>query len=612
VRDAVDMVDLVGRRTELRRAGADHYSGLCPFHEERTPSFGISPAKKVYHCFGCGVSGDAFDFVMETEGLDFVGALEQLGDRYGVALEREDEDPRAADRRRRVEHLHALLDRTATFYARYLWESDEAARAREYLTGRGLSREILERFRVGYAPSAWDKVLGGSLRGGWSARDVWDVGLASRSRQSQEQGPGGGQGRLYDRFRGRIMFPLADRRGRVLGFGARALRDNQRPKYLNTADGELYHKGRQLFGADHARAEAARAGAVVVVEGYTDVLALHQAGIENAVGIMGTALTAEQVGELSGLAPVVALALDADAAGREAMLRAAETASGRRLELRVVPLPPDTDPADLVQANGADAVRELVEGSVPFVRFRVEHALRAPLGTAEEKDAALAELGPLLAGLPPSVMREELVRLVAGRLDLSEQLVASLLTAPRSQGRGSVRLGVAVGGGEKGREGSRSPGGSEGASGAGRRPAAPLGQAERTERAFLAMCIALPDLGRGALRKVDLERHFSSQRTRRAAAYLRDHITTPIDGLTGDDPDLAALVTELAVRAEREPAVPATFEAQRLDLELRRLEREIAAANAGALDVATLAARRTELKAQFDRAIDKATQDAGE
>ena len=282
VRDAVDMVDLVGRRTELRRAGADHYSGLCPFHEERTPSFGISPAKKVYHCFGCGVSGDAFDFVMETEGLDFVGALEQLGDRYGVALEREDEDPRAADRRRRVEHLHALLDRTATFYARYLWESDEAARAREYLTGRGLSREILERFRVGYAPSAWDKVLGGSLRGGWSARDV--LGRRARLAFAAESGTGSGRrsGRLYDRFRGRIMFPLADRRG---GLGsARGRCATQRPEHFNTTTASSTTRAR-AFGATTRGPRRPWPG-VVVVEGYTDVLALHQAGSRNAVGIM--------------------------------------------------------------------------------------------------------------------------------------------------------------------------------------------------------------------------------------------------------------------------------------------------------------------------------------
>ncbi|MGI8593784.1 MAG: DNA primase [Solirubrobacteraceae bacterium] len=600
VRDAVDMVDLVSKRTELRRAGADHYSGLCPFHDERTPSFGISPSKKVFHCFGCAQSGDLFDFVMETEGLDFVAAMESLADRYGVTLEREDEDPQAAEVRRGRERLSELLDRTAEYYARYLWDSDEASRARSYLEERGLGREVLERFRVGFAPSAWDKVITGSLRRGFSAREVWEAGLASRSRQ--------GAGRLYDRFRGRIMFPLSDRRGHVLGFGARALRDNQQPKYLNTADNDVYHKGRQLFGAHLARVEAAREGAVVVVEGYTDVLALHQAGIANTVGIMGTALTAEQVVELSALAPVVALALDADGAGREAMLRVAQTARGKRIELRVVALPAGMDPADLVRARGVEEVRSLVEGSIPFVRFHVEQILSAPLEGAERKDAALADLRAVLAGLGPSVMREELIRLAADRLDLSQGLVASLLegtgraaTADWAPGRRDGRGGSAHGLGDAG----------ETSGGGGHAPRAPLSQAERTERTFLALCIALPDPGREALRRVDLERHFSSERTRRAAAYLRDHITSPIDGLTGDDPDLTATITELAVRAEREPALPATLEAQQLDLELRRLEREIANANAdGRLDITTLAEQRSEVKARFDRAIDKATENA--
>ncbi len=582
VRDAVDMVDLVSKRTELRRAGADHYSGLCPFHDERTPSFGISPSKKVFHCFGCQASGDAFDFVMETEGMDFVSALEALADRYGVALEREDEDPEAAERRRARERLLELLDRTADYYARVLWEADEASRAREYLAGRGLERKVLESFRVGYAPSAWDKVITGSMRGGFSAREVWEAGLAARSQK--------GSRRLYDRFRGRIIFPLCDRRGRVLGFGARALRDNQQPKYLNTAEGDVFHKGRQLFGAHLARVAAAREGRVVVAEGYTDVLALYQAGLENAVGIMGTALTADQVGELSGLAPVVALALDADAAGREAMLRAARMAAGKRLELRVVALPAGSDPADLVRERGAEAVRALVDGSVPFVRFHVEQILSGPLGSAEQKDAALAELRPVLAELGPTVMREELVRLVADRLDLSEGLVASLLSGRAAAATPGTR--------------SAPPRPA---------PATPLGQAERTERTFLALCIALPDLGREALRKADLDKHFTTDRTRSAAAYLKDHLAAPIDDLPGDDPTLAAVVTELAVRAEREPALPATLEAQQLDLELRRLEREIAAASTGgAKEVSDLAAERTQIKAQFDRAIDKATQGARE
>src|SRR5258707_13925293 len=213
VRDAVDFVELVSARTELRRAGPARYEGLCPFHDERTPSFGIDPTQKVYYCFGCQASGDLFTFVQETEGVDFRGALELLAERYGIELEREEEDPREAERRRKRERLLELLSRTAGYYERYLWESSEAAKAREYLLGRGLGEEMLREFRVGYAPSAWDKVMVASRRGGYTNREIYDAGLGQRSQN----------GMLYDRFRSRIMFPLADIRGRVLGFGARAM-----------------------------------------------------------------------------------------------------------------------------------------------------------------------------------------------------------------------------------------------------------------------------------------------------------------------------------------------------------------------------------------------------
>ncbi|HWX73846.1 MAG TPA: DNA primase, partial [Solirubrobacteraceae bacterium] len=322
VRDAVDFVELVSAYTELRRAGAARYEGLCPFHDERTPSFGIDPVQKVYHCFGCQASGDLFTFVQEKEGLDFKGALELLADRYAVELEREEEDPRQAERRRRRERLLELLARTAAFYERSLWDSREAARAREYLASRGLGEEILREFHVGFAPSAWDRVLTASRRGGFSVEELYATGLAQRSRQNNQP---------YDRFRSRIMFPLADVRGRVLGFGARAMREDQRPKYLNTADNDIYHKGQHLYGGDLARAHAAREAQVLLCEGYTDTIALHQAGMRNAVGLMGTALTAEQVGELARMAPTVLLALDADSSGQEAMLRASGVAARRKL-----------------------------------------------------------------------------------------------------------------------------------------------------------------------------------------------------------------------------------------------------------------------------------------
>jgi len=433
VRDAVDFTEVVSARTELRRAGANRLEGLCPFHDERTPSFGIDPVKKVYHCFGCGVGGDVFRFVQDTEGLDFPAAIEALADRYGVELEREHEDPAQERRRHRRERLLELLERSTGYYARYLWEADEAADAREYLAARGLGEETLRAFRVGYAASAWDHMLVRSRRAGFTEDELRAAGLAQRSKE---------RGTLYDRFRGRLMFPLADARGRVLGFGARALRDNQQPKYLNTSEGEVYHKGRQVFGADLARAEAAKAGLVILVEGYTDVLAMHQAGFVNSVGLMGTALTEDQVAELSRLTGAdgrVVLALDADASGQEAMERAARVAAGRDLDLRVVELPAGADPADLVAAEGADAMRGRVQGSVPFARFRIERVLDASdTSSADGRDRALARVRESLAGLPASALREELVRLVAGRLGLSEQLVGSLTAVPApARGRGS-------------------------------------------------------------------------------------------------------------------------------------------------------------------------------
>jgi DNA primase catalytic core len=293
VRAAVDMVDLVGTRVELRRAGATRYEGLCPLCDERTPSFDINPAGKLFHCFACGEGGDAFRFVQLTEGLDFKGALELVADRYGVQLEVVEEDPAAAERRRARDRLLELLERTAAWYVRVLWGAEEAEPARAFLASRGLEEGLLREFRVGYAPSAWDRLLLASRRAGFCDRELVAAGLASRAR---------GEGRTYDRFRRRIMFPLCDARGRVLGFGARAVGEGQQPRYLNSSDNAIYHSGRQLFGADIARAHAARAGSVIVAERYTDVIAMHQAGLRNTVGLTGTALTEEQVGELARLA----------------------------------------------------------------------------------------------------------------------------------------------------------------------------------------------------------------------------------------------------------------------------------------------------------------------
>ncbi|HWC09373.1 MAG TPA: DNA primase, partial [Solirubrobacterales bacterium] len=351
VKQAADIVEVIGAHTDLRRQGA-RMVGLCPFHEERTPSFSVEPQEKLYHCFGCGVGGDVIKFVEEKEGVGFAEAVELLADRYGVELEREQEDPRAEARRQQRRRLEQLLERTASYYANYLWESKEAGKARDYLAERGLGEQVLRDFGVGYAPSAWDKILVAGQQAGFSVAELRGVGLAQRGRSGGE----------YDRFRSRIMFPIRDRRGRTLGFGGRAMRSDQGAKYVNTAETDFFHKSQMLYGVDRAKSAIAKAGRAVVVEGYTDVLALHQAGIEEAVGVMGTAITDEQVATLSGMVDEVVLALDADSAGQEAMLRAQRVAAGRRMRLRVAAMPAGEDPAEMMAAaEGAERFRTLLE-----------------------------------------------------------------------------------------------------------------------------------------------------------------------------------------------------------------------------------------------------------
>jgi DNA primase len=616
VRDAVDFVELVSAKTELRRAGPARYEGLCPFHEERTPSFGIDPTQKVYYCFGCQASGDLFTFVQETEGVDFKGALEYLAERYGIELEREEEDPREAEKRRRRERLLELLSRTASYYERVLWESTEALKAREYLLGRGLSEEILRTFRVGYAPSAWDKVLLASRRGGFSEQELYETGLAQRSREN---------GRPYDRFRSRITFPLADIRGRVLGFGARAMEDEEgpressgrRPKYLNTSDNDVYHKGLHLYGSDLARASAAKAGQVILCEGYTDVIALHQAGMTNAVGLMGTALTGDQVGELARMAQTVLLALDADTAGQEAMLRASTLAAKRKLELRVVSLPAGKDPAELIQREGAQAMSEAVGKSVPFVRFRVERVLAAGDDSSPEgRDRIVEQLRPVFATLPPSAMRMELTSLVSSRLALPVSLAEQMLSAAAG---GAAVTGASGGQRREGGGGAERGAQAPSRAGAGARNGA-LSRRGDTERAFLALCLAAPEEGAKALAGVDVGEDFSSELLRRAAKHLREgDLTAPMAAAQGDDPpieqddELRGLLAELIVEAGRDEANPGMLEVQRLQLELARLERGIQQARGteGA-DVAAMAQEKAQLKVLFDRAYSKVLEETGE
>jgi DNA primase len=560
VRDAADMAAEVGRYTDLKRNGAQ-MMGLCPFHDERSPSFSVDPQDKLYHCFGCGVAGDIFGFVMEKEGLGFSEAVETLADRYGVELQREQEDPRAEARRQARQRLQQLLERAAAYYSNYLWESREAAKARDYLAGRGLAEGTLRAFGVGFAPSAWDKILVAGQQAGFTLAEMHDVGLVQRSRQGQE----------YDRFRARIMFPIRDARGRVLGFGGRATREDQKPKYVNTAETDFFHKSEILYGLDLARAAMTKENRALVVEGYTDVLALHQAGLQGAVGVMGTAITPDQVKTLSGVVDEVVLALDADEAGQEAMLRAQRVAGGRRMRLRVASMPKGVDPAELMaEADGAERFRGYAKDAAELTDFQVTRVLdRTDTSSPVERDQALAEIAPILAGMEEGASRSELVRKVADRLDLEPATLMGRVVAatPPTGGPGSSD------GPPRNRERAPAP---QDAQAPPPPRAAELTSRERRERALLAMCIALPEPGAGYLERLG-ERHLSRS-GQAAAEFIRAHPKDAAEHLPRENGALAALITELVMMAREEPASEESMELNFLLLDQRRLEDEIAAA----------------------------------
>src|SRR5881409_1560977 len=419
VKAAADMVAVVSARTQLRKAGA-RYLGRCPFHEERTPSFSVNATDKLYYCFGCGAKGDLITFVRETEQLDFAGAIEWLADRFNVQIEYEETSPEQDARRRRRERLLDVLDAAASFYERYLWDSHAGSLARDYLAGRGLREEVCREYRLGLA-------LGGQTltrkarEKGFTPEELAAAGLVNR--------------RGNDYFSRRLLFPLADARGRVLGFQARKLYvdDPLHAKYVNSPEGELFRKGDLLYGLDRARTAVAREDSAVVVEGNTDVLALRQAGVEPVVASMGTALTERQLKELGRLTKRLWLCFDGDAAGEAATLRGMELAAAQGLEVHVVALPVGFDPADL-----ADGFEQRLGSAETYLGYRV----RLDIERAVDLQEAFVRVREVLSRFEESPERQDAIRYAADKLDLPKETQTGL--APRalasSTGRVSPRL----------------------------------------------------------------------------------------------------------------------------------------------------------------------------
>jgi DNA primase len=554
VRDGADIVEIVSAYTDLRRQG-ERFVGLCPFHDERTPSFSVKPRDGFYYCFGCEAGGDAIRFVQEKEGLGFPEAVETLAERYGVEVERDAEDPQAEEARRRRGRLGEALERVAAFYESFLWESPKAAKARTYLTEeRGLGEEVLRSFGVGFAPSAWDSVLTRGQRAGFSVDELLAAGLIQRSQKT----PGG----HYDRFRGRIAFPVRDHRGRVVGFGARGLRPEAKPKYLNSPESEVYRKSRTLYGIDRARGPIARGGRAVVVEGYTDVIALHGAGVEEAVAVMGTAITPEQLKLLGSYAEEVVLALDADRAGREAMLRAQRVAGSGRLCLMVAAMPEGEDPAEMMQSEGgSERLREALAGAVDLAVFHVRAILGdADLSTPAGRDRGLDDIVPVLVGMGETITRQEMVREVADRLDAPAELIAARM---RSGGKPPQRA-------PRRAEAARAGSGPQ----APARPRRSPTPGERREAQMLALCLAAePDVGGAYVARLTPE-HFTSPILAAVCERLREHLADPLEGLGESDSALINAISRLRALEQEKPK-PENLAFRWMLLERDRLDRAL-------------------------------------
>jgi DNA primase len=403
VKAAADIVEVVSARTSLRRASSSRFTGRCPFHEERTPSFSVDPVDKLYYCFGCGKGGDVVRFVQESENLDFAAAIEWLAERFRVPLEYEESSPQQDAARRRKERLTALLDQATAYFERVLWETEAGAPVREYLASRGLGEEIAKEFRLGL--SRGSGLVAKARESGFTAEEIHAAGLANR--------------RGNDYFPFRLMFPLTDARGRVIGFQARRLREDDplKGKYVNTPESELFKKGNVLYGLHLARPAIAKQDRAIVVEGNTDVIALRQAGVEPVVASMGTALTESQVRELGRLTKRLLLCFDADAAGQEATLRGMELAVKQGFDVRVVALPKGEDPADAPQTFAA---------RLGSAESYLHHRVRITLERTDDRQEAFVRAREILAPVEDSPERQEALRLLADRLDLPRETLAGL------------------------------------------------------------------------------------------------------------------------------------------------------------------------------------------
>jgi DNA primase catalytic core len=527
VRQGADLVTVVEERTALRKSGG-RLTGRCPFHEERTPSFDVNPAKGLYYCHGCGKGGDLFTFVQETQGLDFTEAVEWLAERFHISVEYEEAAPGEDARRQRRKRLYEVLDQAATFYERLLWDSPGGSLARDYLAGRGLHEDVCHEFRLGLAPG-----------GGLLTRKAREKGFTAD--ELNAAGLSGARG--DDFFQRRLLFPLADARGRVVGFQARRLHedDPMKAKYVNTRESELFVKGAVVYGLDKARETIAKEDRACVVEGNTDVIALRQSGFKPVVACMGTALTEAQLRELGRLTKRLWLAFDGDAAGAAATLRGMELAVGQGFDVKVVLLPPGVDPADDPAS---------FESQLAAAKHYILHRTQV-----EAESGGFQAVNEFLRPLADSPEKAEAKRWASDRFGMGLQLPSvrgtnAVLSAKRVQAR------------------------------------------ERLERDALAGVVAHPSLT-AVLAELPAS-HLHDDTSRAVRAHLIDG--TPVNG------DALVLLAELDARAETEGIDEGTAKQLLLRLKERAIKAELTTQPERAKELNTQLTQIREAMRSLDRA----------
>ncbi|NLY92365.1 MAG: DNA primase [Firmicutes bacterium] len=411
VKENNEIVSVIAEYVNLKQQGKN-FIGLCPFHNEKTPSFTVSREKQLFHCFGCGAGGDVLTFIMRKENLTFGPALRLLAERANINLPEFQLPPDQQKVKEERERLYRINAYAAAFYRKILWETKTGAKAVAYLEARGISRPTAEKFSLGYAPPQWKALVGLFRKKGVSLQEAEKAGLVC----------GGGEG-FYDRFRDRLLFPITNPRGQIIGFGGRILGEGQ-PKYLNSPETVLFQKGRYLYGLKEAREGIRRQGRVIVVEGYMDVIQAHQQGVEEVVASLGTSLTVDQVRLLKRHSEQVIIAYDADAAGAAATIRGLDLLAQAGVGVRVVRLPAGEDPDSLLKREGAAAFRRYVGESVDLFTFKLAYILEnEDLTTPAGKARAAQRIFPILDQVQNGIVRETYLRQTAAALGVSEATI---------------------------------------------------------------------------------------------------------------------------------------------------------------------------------------------